>query len=274
MSLEQQIADAIVIAFDELGGDPQQAVRQALYHRTLNSFISDETTKIALAGGAEMAIPGLHALTIPLGISYLVRKMATIGWGIGALKGAYVVETAHYSDLRNILTLYANDNLYNASLLDYQAIQREAYVYALSNEGYTRLVGVTEDSERVDVTARTWRVLRNLAEEYPTDEAAYRLLRTMIGDRTANEAKASSQGRYVTELEAIDPMERRIGAKLALKLAAQISARVPARFVMGFIPIAGAVVNAFFNAQTLKDYARAAEAYYSQQVTKDDLTRL
>ena len=274
MSLEQQIADAIVIAFDELGGDPQQAVRQALYHRTVDSFSNDETTKIALAGGAEMAIPGLHMLTIPLGISYLLRKMATIGWGIGALKGAYIVETAGFSDLRNILILYANDNLYNGNLLDFQAIQCEAYTYALTNEGYTRLLGVTEDNERVDVTARTWRVLRNLAEEYPTDEAAYRLLRTMVGDRTANEAKTASQGRYVTKMEDVDPMERRIGAKLALKLATQISARVPARFVMGFIPIAGAVVNAFFNAQTLRDYARAADAYYSQQMTKDDLLRL
>ena len=63
---------------------------------------------VGLAGGVEMAIPGIHALTIPAGIAFLIHKMAYISWGIGAIKGAYVIETAQHSDLRNILTLWAN----------------------------------------------------------------------------------------------------------------------------------------------------------------------
>ena len=65
MGLQEQIAEAIVIAFDELGGDPQGAVNAAVQHDTIESWLQQETTKIAVAGGVEMAIPGLHALTIP-----------------------------------------------------------------------------------------------------------------------------------------------------------------------------------------------------------------
>ena len=67
MGLQEQIAEAIVIAFDELGGDPQNAVNAAMEHDTVESWLQQETTKIAVAGGIEMAIPGLHALTIPAG---------------------------------------------------------------------------------------------------------------------------------------------------------------------------------------------------------------
>jgi hypothetical protein len=272
MTLEQQIADAIVLAFDDLGGSPLDAVRKALYHRTPADFVQDEVTKVALAGGAEMAIPGIQVLTIPVGISYLLHKMAAIAWGIGALKGAYVVETPRYSDLRNVLTVYANDSLYNGAILSHQPIHRDTFGYALSDVGYQTLLTLTAD-ERVDVQGRTWRMLRQLAEEYSSDQRAYQLYRTLAGAAAADAAQASARSRWVTDSAPAepDPIERRIGGKLALKLAARISARVPARLVMGFIPLAGVLVNAFFNAQTLREFAGAAEAYYDQMLTRDAL---
>ena len=104
MSLQEQIAVAITSAFEELGGDANQAVEAARHHSRVDDWVQQETAKIAVAGGVEMAIPGIHALTIPAGITFLLHKMATISWGIGAIKGAYIVETSQYSDLRNILT--------------------------------------------------------------------------------------------------------------------------------------------------------------------------
>lgn len=271
MAIEQQIADAIVLAFDDLGGKPQDAIRKALYHRTVADFVSDETTKVALAGGAEMIIPGTQLLTIPLGISYLLHKMATIAWGIGGLKGAVIIETAHYSDLRNVLSLYANDTLYNGTLLSHQAVHKDAYAYAISSAGYARLQQVSESSNRVDLNARTWEMLRQLAEEYPTDERAYLLLKMVADAATADAAREAAVGRYVTQEQPVDVMGRRVSGKLALKLAAQISARVPARLIMGFVPIAGAVLNAYFNTQMLRDFAQAAESYYNQPVQQHDL---
>lgn len=271
MALEQQIADAIIIAFDEMGGDPYDAARAALYRRTVQSWIRDETTKVALAGGAEMAIPGTQAITIPIGIAYLMRKMATLAWGIGALRGAIIVETPYHSDLRNILTLYANGNLYNSTLLDFQAISREAYEWAIRSEGYLPLRELTDSMTRIDTTANTWRVLRVLAEEFPADERAQRLLRTLSDSETVESLLSDAHGRVVTTRTSDDPVQRRIGAKLALKLAGQIGGRVPARIVMGFIPLAGALVNGFLNTQTLKGFSEAAEAYYNVQVRPQDI---
>src|SRR5215213_10218230 len=110
MGLQEQIAEAIIAAFDAFGGDPQNAISAARNHATVESWMQQETAMVAVAGGVEMAVPGLHALTIPAGISYMIHKMAYLSWGIGAIKGAYIVETAQNSDLRNILTLWANDN--------------------------------------------------------------------------------------------------------------------------------------------------------------------
>lgn len=271
MSLEQQIADAIVLAFDDLGGNPLDAVRKALYHRTVTDFVRDETTKVALAGGAEMAIPGIQVLTIPVGISYLLHKMAVIAWGVGALKGAYVVETPRYSDLRNVLTVYANDSLYNGAILSHQPIHRDTFGYALSEAGYQALLTLTADPDRADLHGRTWRMLRQLSEEYSLDERAYQLYRMVAGAAAADAAQQAAAHRYVTDTALPDPIERRIGGKLALKLAARISARVPARLVMGLVPIAGAILNAFFNAQTLQEFAAAAETYYDQMLRRDQL---
>ena len=273
MSLEQQIADAIVLAFDDLGGNPLDAVRKALYHRKVADFVQDETTKVALAGGAEMAIPGIQVLTIPVGISYLLHKMAVITWGVGALKGAYVIETPRYSDLRNVLSVYANDSLYNGAILTHQPIHRDTFGYALSDTGYQTLLTLTANSDRADIQGRTWRMLRQLSEEYAVDERAYQLYRMVAGAAAADAAQTSAAGRYLTEAPPPDPIERRIGGKLALKLAARISARVPARFVMGFVPIAGAIINAFFNAQTLREFASAAEAYYDQLLLPDHIEK-
>lgn len=273
MSLEQQIADAIVLAFDDLGGNPLDAVRKALYHRKVADFVQDETTKVALAGGAEMAIPGIQVLTIPVGISYLLHKMAVITWGVGALKGAYVIETPRYSDLRNVLSVYANDSLYNGAILTHQPIHRDTFGYALSDTGYQTLLTLTANSDRADIQGRTWRMLRQLSEEYAVDERAYQLYRMVAGAAAADAAQASAAHRYLTDATPPDPIERRIGGKLALKLAARISARVPARFVMGFVPIAGAIINAFFNAQTLREFAGAAEAYYDQLLLPDHIEK-
>jgi hypothetical protein len=273
MALEQQIADAIIIAFDELGGNPYDAARSALYHRTLESWVNDETTKIAVAGGLEMAIPGLHALTIPAGISYLIHKMAHISWGIGALKGAFIVETANYSDLRNILTIYANDNMYNAAIIDFTPISLTAYQYALSNDGYSRLNTLLSDHERADINARTWQVMRNLSQDYSEDEKAQRLLRLLAGKKVAEQALENAKGRTFEndETNSVEPLERRIGARLALKLAGQLAGRLPAKWVMGFVPIAGAFVNAFFNSQSLRHMAEAAEKYYDNQINVETL---
>jgi hypothetical protein len=273
MGLQEQIAEAIVIAFDDLGGDPQSAVNSAVRHDTVNSWLTQETAMVAVAGGVEMAIPGLHALTIPAGIAYMIHKMAYLSWGIGAIKGAYIVETAQNSDLRNILTLWANDNYYNAHILDHMAIGMDSFEYALTDEGYKKLEAALQNKDSDNVVVKSLTLLQTLVLDFGGDERAQNLVRVLSANPEITEMVISANDRVPRRDNAFaKEIERRISTKLALKLAARISARVPARLAMGFIPFAGPIVNAFFNAQTLLSMADSAQKYYDNRIERETLT--
>ncbi|MCU0514067.1 MAG: hypothetical protein MUE40_16040 [Anaerolineae bacterium] len=280
MGLQEQIAEAIINAFDELGGDPQGAVAAARHgHESVETWIQQETATIALAGGAEMLIPGLHALTIPAGITFLIHRMAYISRGIGALKHAYIVETARHSDLRNILTLWANDSYYNLHLLDFKAIDLATFQYAMTDEGYAVLAQALANATagKPDaVLVRTLQTLKLLVDEFAGDERAMALVRTLTDEETTDDLIAIAQKRsaHVDAPPKTRTMSQRMSTRLALRLAGQISARVPAKLLVGFIPIAGAVVNAFFNAQTILSMAETARKYYANRFTIAELQAL
>lgn len=275
MGLEDTIAEAIIMALDELGGDPQNAVDAAMDCESVGQWITQETTKLALAGGAEMIIPGLHAFTIPTGISYLLHKMAYITWGIGALKGAYVIETESHSDLRNILALWANNTHFNASIIEHLAISLDALQWAISAEGQKNMPKLLQ-SQTDETTLRTYRILQELAENYVAgDERGYLVVESIAGTATAQDMLTTGK----TNVKPLDdntviftrPLGRKISTRLAGKLASQLGTRIPARFIVGFVPLAGAVVNAFMNAQTLQSMAESAEKYYDRRLREAHL---
>ncbi|MAU10004.1 MAG: hypothetical protein CL607_09305 [Anaerolineaceae bacterium] len=279
MSLQEQIAVAITSAFEELGGDANQAVEAARHHSRVDDWVQQETAKIAVAGGVEMAIPGIHALTIPAGITFLLHKMATISWGIGAIKGAYIVETSQYSDLRNILTLWANSSYYTPHIMDYVAIKMDLFTHVCTPEGYATLEKAiaNADADQTDnVIVNTLHVLKTLADQLAEDERSQEMVRYIAPADAAEAAISAVAGRMPSEYvrEVYTPMGRRISTRLAAKVATRIGARVPARFLMGFIPLAGPIVNAFFNAQTLMDMAETAKKYYDHPFTIKQLEEL
>lgn len=279
MGLQEQIAEAIIAAFDELGGDPQGAVEAAMRAENVDTWIQQETATVAVVGGLEMAFPGVHALTIPAGITFLMHRMAYISRGIGALKNAYIVETPYYSDMRNILTVWSNDSYYNANLLDYKAIGLDVFLHVLSDDGYRDLMSAIEKTTHLKtdtVITNTLNVLKMLADEFANDERAMRLVRVLTDEDTADRAIAAAQNRVAAAdgVPVNRPMSRRLSARLAMRLAGQLSARIPAKLVVGFIPLAGALVNAFFNAQTLLSMADAARKYYNNTFTMPDLMAL
>ena len=270
MGLEDTIAEAIIMALDELGGNPQHAVDAAMDCESVAQWISQETTKLALAGGAEMIIPGLHAFTIPTGISYLLHKMAYITWGIGALKGAYIIETESHSDLRNILALWANNTHFNATIIEHLAISLDALQWTMSVEGQKAMPKLLA-SETDETTLRTYRILQELAENYVAgDERGYLVVESIAGESVAQEMLATGK----SNVKPLDdnaviftrPLGRKISTRLAGKLASQLGTRIPARFIVGFVPLAGAIVNAFLNAQTLQSMAESAEKYYDRRL--------
>jgi hypothetical protein len=201
--------------------------------------------------------------------------MATISWGIGALKGVYVVETSQFSDLRNILALWANASYFNAHIIDHLAISMDAFEYALTEEGADSLHTMLEKHpDQQNVVMETLRVLETLAHDFGGDERAQQMVSAISGQERTQELIVSASARQPQPINLFEkPMSRRISTRLALRLAARISARVPARFVMGFVPFAGAVVNAFFNAQTLTQMADTAQKYYDNPLLRESLQR-
>ena len=276
MGLEDTIAEAIIMALDELGGNPQHAVDAAMDCESVSQWISQETTKLALAGGAEMIIPGLHAFTIPTGISYLLHKMAYITWGIGALKGAYIIETESHSDLRNILALWANNTHFNANIIEHLAISLDALEWAMTAEGQLAMPKLlTSDTD--ETTLRTYRILQELAENYVAgDERGFLVVESIKGTAAAQElleiGKANVKPLDDKAVIFTRPLGRKISTRLAGKLASQLGTRIPARFIVGFVPLAGALVNAFLNAQTLQSMAESAEKYYDRRLREAHLT--
>ena len=274
MGLEDTIAEAIVMGMDELAGNPQRAVAAAVDCRSAAQWIKQETTKLALIGGAEMVVPGLHAFTIPTGVSYLLHKMGYISWGIGALKGAYVIETEAYSDLRNILALWANEGDFNASLLEHLAISLAALEWTLSAEGQAAMPALLS-AETDTTTLRTYHILQKLAENLVAgDERGYEVIEAMRGKAAAAELLASGKDlvqHHNTEVMLTRPLGRKISRRLAYKLASRIGTRIPARMIVGFVPVAGALANAVLNVQTIRSMADSAEKYYDRRLRLEHL---
>ena len=67
------------------------------------------------------------------------------------------------------------------------------------------------------------------------------------------------------------PLGRKISRRLAYRLASRIGTRVPARMIVGFIPVAGAIANAFLNVRTMQSMAEAAEKYYDRRLRREHL---
>lgn len=276
MGLEDTIAEAIIMALDELGGDPQVAVDAAMECDSIGQWLNQETAKLAIAGGAEMIIPGLHAFTIPTGVTYLLHKLAYISWGVGALKGAYIIETEGYSDLRNILALWANNTHFNASIIEHLAISIDALEWTLSKEGQKAMPKLLT-SNVDDTTIRTYRILQDLAENFVAgDERGYLVVQSVAGEAKAQEMLALGKKHVIhlddDEVILTRPLGRKVSTRLAGKLASRLGSRVPARFIVGFVPVAGAFINAFLNAQTLQSMAESAEKYYDRSLRTSHLT--
>lgn len=274
MGLEDNIAEAIIMALDELAGNPERAVKSALDCESVAQWTKQETTKLALIGGAEMVVPGLHAFTIPTGVSYLLHKLGYISWGIGALKGAFVIETEAYSDLRNILALWANEGQFDASIIEHLAVSLDALRWVMSEAGQAAmpdLLSASEDS----ATLRTYHILQKLAENFVAgDERGYSVAEAMLGAEAASqmlEAGRENVKHLNCEVMLTRPMGRKVGRRLASRLASRIGTRIPARMIVGFLPVAGAIANSFMNVQTIGSMASVAEKYYDRRLRLDHL---
>ncbi len=284
MGLEDRLTDAVALAFENLGGDPVETITVARRYSTVDRWITAQTTQTALVGGVEVSLPGLHGATIAAGTLYLLRKMARLSWGIGAFKNAFVLEAGPNSDLRNILILWSADEDETAEP-DHRAIDLDLLLHVLDTPGRLALYAVIENENIEPVILRTLYALCDICERFDGDESARELVELVGGAEVAEQAIAASarfaesqRERLATPRTAQAPsnasksvvartMGRKVSTKVARDVAVQLASRLPIRYLSGFIPVAGAVINATFNAQTAKSISRSAVEYYDNRLT-------
>lgn len=292
MGLEDRLTDAVALAFENLGGDPVEAVTTARTHDSLDAWIRAQTLQTGLAGGLEVSLPGLQGATLAAGTLYLLRKMARLSWGIGAFQDAYVLELGGLSDIRNILILWADQDSDTPAPPDHRAIGLDLLLHVLDTPGRLALYDLIDRTEPDTLTAYTLAVLADVCEVFDGSLAAREMVAALRDEAQASTAHRAAQ-RFITTQTSHETgieasrrndrkparpssaaqgavartMGRKVSTRVARDVAMQLAARMPIRYLSGFIPIAGAVINATYNAQTLASMGRAARAYYEDRLT-------
>lgn len=288
--LQEQLTSAIMNGFAQLGGDPLDAIRLAQTFATQEDWIKQETSKVALAGGAGALLPGMAALTLPAGIAYLLRKIATMSWGVGAHSGVYVLEGEPSSDLINILTLWVNENQPD-TVLERRALHLSAFAYAQTTAGHAHLDTLLAHAPELGLdstTRNTLTALRTVVDAYAESPQGYALVRAVAGKAAAEQALHDAQARLGdsamrVRFNVANPGESlvkavegrmRITRALAEQIALQILLSLPLRVIITALPVVGALLNAVISAQFLQGVGDSAVRYYADALTADELRGL
>lgn len=302
MGLQEQISDFVYERFNQyrLSGVHETAIADAQKAKTLDNWINQERAIGAVAGAAEMAIPGLGGVTMIAGITYLLHKMARLSWGIGTLKGAVPVEREDISDLNNVLAVWSNDSRYGSHLVAFKAISLNLLNEYMNSDSLQDQVdefldeyeetNTTELNDALDKAEQNERIIRNsipllplMASQLVRDDTSSKLLQ-VIGLSAAGSMLTRSAQRYAGKKAAQKAIQRSLSKrvaqktlskgitrKVATKVGIRFAAKVPGRFAMSWIPIAGAVINGALSVSSLNSMRDASIAYYSEQLTRDDL---
>ncbi len=278
MGLKEQVTEFIDTKLEDyrLSSACPQAIEAAKRCGYLEKWNQQEIGASAIAGAAEMAIPGLGGLTMIAGIGFLLHKMARVSWGIGTLKDAFPIETEEYSDITNVLAIWANDSKYDRNVVAFKAISVDALHYYLSNEDIQEKVDDTVENTPLnsdELLIHTLTALQLFANDVTSDAKSAKLLET-IGMSAASSVTARAAKKYATKKVAQKTVGRAVRKKVATKVATRFAAKVGGKAILSFIPVGGALINAGLNMKTLNDMRLAAEKYYDEKLTRNDLENL
>jgi hypothetical protein len=226
-------AGIFVNAFNSLGWDTEMARRGAAGYETLAGWRASQTTQVALAGGAAMAVPGAHLVALTADVAFLLHKMSICAWGIGYKLGA---------------TVDAEDDL---------AVILGLWVGALEpNALSVTSVGAGASAGWIAFNAT-----------YPTYGAAVMAKAlTMGGGSAVSSVGAKLAGKKGGKVVA--KMSKPFIAKISQKAAVKFSAILGSKAVTGTIPLLGAVAGAGINAYFIQKFADSAETYYREKTAR------
>ena len=237
------ISSSVVIdAFEAMGGDPTNAVAAAATYSTVDSWVNSQAAQVGAAGGAALAIPGVHLLGMAADFAFLMHKLAYTCWGIGEINGCIVVGSEDFS---NILALWSGA----ASIeeLDRKAISKATFEAAVLAGGGT-VAGLSVAAIAAQLTGQQIAMIGG--------HVAGSLLARKIATKTVGKAASATAGR----------IGGKMGGKLAGKVAAKFSTKLGAKAFGGIIPFIGPAIGAGINVYFIKDIAKSANSYYQTSV--------
>lgn len=227
----QEVTGGIIInAFNQLGGNYEEAVTNAKSMGSIDSWVAWQAAQTAVVGATAAAIPGAHLATLPVDVAILMHKMAWCSWGIGGLMGCNVEGKL---DLALILGLWS------------EAITKEDVETILAGGmvlGGALATAVTVASSPV------------LAAKIAAKTAAFgtSVLATRLGFTTIANPLGQMSGFLAQQLV------QHFAAKIAIKLA-KVGA---SRAFLGFVPFIGPIVGGTINVIFVRAIANSAKEYY------------
>lgn len=270
--LQQRLNEAVVNAFDFLGGDPADAIKSA-NGKSVKQWVMQQQRQVAVTGAVSNLVPfaSLPALTADLAI--LMGKMAYTCWGIGAIRGCKVFGKA---DFVNIMDLWTGTTL---SGLEYVAVTSAFYNHVEQFKADKDLWdGLDPDSFDVYDSLV---ICNEIYKTVITDQKLYAAFKSLGADKAAWSARdrAKVGANYVVLLKSLsNKVARRVGTKIGGKIVSKLSSRVATRMATkigtriatkaatNIVPILGATVGGALNYFFIGDLAKSADIYYSNPI--------
>ena len=273
------VNDAVISAFEQLGGDARQAVNSASQY-TLDEWVGRQQAQVIAAGTGANLVPGAHALALTADMAFLIHKMAHTSWGIGGIMGCEVFGKPDFVNILDVWTGRAVNELdyWAVSTPFYhgvrQIMQNKTYwsplewaaidavdPYVLCNEIYYL---ISEDAQAFEEFSKVISSMGDLspseiANAAPQDEAILRDLTTRAANQVVSKMNTGVVGRLVPAL--------------AGQVAAKLVTRLATKAVTGFVPLLGAVVGGGLNYWFIQSIAQSARIYYGHAIMLADDAR-
>jgi hypothetical protein len=243
---EEAASSLLLRAFETMAGDPTSAVAAATRYRSVDTWIVSQCAQVGVAGGAALAIPGLHLAGMAADLAFLMHKLSVTCWGVGEIEGCVVLGK---DDFANVLALWSGASTLDE--LDRRAISKASFE-TLVVTGTGTLAGLTAGAIASQLTGRQIAMLGG------------RVAGTFLARQTLGKGMGKAGAAVVGQLGG------KVGGKLSSKVAAKagtkLTAKLGAKAVAGAFALVGPAVGGAINVHFTRQIAKFAKQYYGGAV--------
>lgn len=242
--IESKLSNAIIKAFDELSGNPSDAMYDAR-----GEFLYDWIDRQKITVGTTGAASGLFGLIPGAGIpatiadlGYLLNRMSYCCWGIGEIKHCKVIGMA---DFKQILNIWATNS------------RKSDDVFAVSTSFFAAVNTILELEEDALTDEEDLETMNKIALEYHNRGQSIARAISNVSDFKGSKGLSKKLARK----KAV-----KIGSKLAAKIATKLGTKAASKAATSWIPGIGSAVGAGVNVWIMDGIAQSAIKYYGNPI--------